>query len=169
VPANWSEFYFLCGSAAAGLTGLMFIAVTFGSRLITHEKLEYVEAFFSPICDHFIQAFLLCAVALIPIAGPRVLGATIMLTTGFRIVQLTRTCRLTKAASQESHDIETSDWVLGLILPAAVYVSLIATSVCYLLRSPAAPGLFAISLLCLLVIALRRVWEMLLWIATKVD
>jgi hypothetical protein len=169
VPANWSEFYFLCGSAAAGLTGLMFIAVTFGSRLITKEKLDYVEAFFSPICDHFIQAFLLSAVALIPIAGPKALGATTILTTAFRIGELARTYRLTKAASRESHDIETSDWVLGVILPAAVYVSLIATGVCFLLGNAAAPALFAISLLCLLVIALRRVWEMLLWIATKVD
>jgi len=169
VLASWSEFYFLCGSAAAGLTGLMFIAVTFGSRLITKEKLEYVEAFFSPICYHFIQAFVLCAVALIPIAGPIVLGATIILTTALRIGQLAQTYRLTKAASRESHDIETSDWVLGLILPAAVYVSLIATGVCFLLRNAAAPALFAISILCLLVIAVRRVWEMLLWIATKVD
>ena len=169
MPATWSEFYFLCGSAAAGLTGLMFIAVTFGSRLITPEKMESVEAFFSPICDHFIQTFVLCAVALIPIAGPIALGATIILTTAFRVGQLARTYRLTKTASRESHDIETSDWVLGLILPAAVYISLIATGVCFLLGSAAAPGLFAISLLCLLVIALRRVWEMLLWIATKVD
>lgn len=169
VPANWSEFYFLCGSAAAALTGLMFIAVTFGSRLITPEKLEYVEAFFSPICYHFIQAFLLSAVALIPIAGPKTLGATILLTTAFRIGELARTYRLTKAASRESHDIETSDWVLGVILPAAVYVSLITTGLCFLLGNAAAPALFAISLLCLLVIALRRVWEMLLWIATKVD
>jgi len=147
----------------------MFIAVTFGSRLITAEKLESVEGFFSPICDHFIQVFLLCAVALIPIAGPRALGVTIILTTALRIAQLARMYRVTKAASLESHDIETSDWVLGLILPAAIYVSLIATGVCFLVGNGAAPALFAISLLCLLVIALRRVWEMLLWIATKVD
>ncbi|MEA2166499.1 MAG: hypothetical protein QOK37_4626 [Thermoanaerobaculia bacterium] len=151
------------------MTGLMFIAVTFGSRLITKEKIEYVEAFFSPISYHFFQVFLLCAVALIPIAGPKTLGATIVLTTVLRSLQLTSTYRLTKAASLESNDIETSDWVLGLILPAAVYVMLIAAGVCYFFESPTAPALFAVSLLCLLVLALRRAWEMLLWIATKVD
>jgi hypothetical protein len=165
----WSEFYFLCGSAAAGLMGLMFLAVTFGSRLITKEKIEYVEAFFSPISYHFIQVFLLCAVALIPIAGPRTLGTTIVVTTAWRFLEIASTYRLTKAASKDSHDIETSDWVLGVILPAAVYLVLIATGVCYLFEIPAAPALFAISLLSLLVIALRRAWEMLLWIATKVD
>jgi hypothetical protein len=167
--ASWNEFYFLCGSAAAGLTGLMFIAVTFGSRLITQEKLPYVEAFFSPISDHFIQVFILCAVALVPVAGPKTLGATIVPTTAWRFVQLAHMHRLTRVASAETGDIETSDWILGLILPATVYVSLMATGACYLFGIAAAPALFAISLLSLLVIALRRAWEMLLWIATKVD
>jgi|SRR5882724_5127949 len=167
--ANWSDFYYLVGSAAAGLTGLMFIAVTFGSRLITEEKLPYVEAFFSPIADHFIQAFILRAVALIPIAGPKILGATIIVTTAVRFLQLVHTRRLTKAAAAESKDIELSDWILGLILPAALYVSFLATGVLYLMANPAAPGFFAVTLLCLLVVALRRAWEMLLWIATKVD
>jgi hypothetical protein len=167
--SNWTEFYYLCGSAAAGLTGLMFIAVTFGSRLITQEKLPYVDAFFSPICYHFIQAFVLCAVALIPIAGPRTLGATIALTTAWRLLQLATTYRLTKTASVESPDIETSDWVLGVILPAAVYVSFLTTGAFYLFGIAAAPALFAVSLLTLLLIALLRAWEVLLWIATKVD
>jgi hypothetical protein len=166
---NWSNFFFMVGSAAAGLTGLTFIAVTFGSRLITEDKLAYVEAFFSPIADHFIQAFVLCAVALVPIAGPKTLGAAIILTTAVRFVQLAHTHRLTKAAAAESKDIELSDWVLGLILPAAVYVSFVVTGLLYLLEVRQAPALFAVSLLSLLVVALRRAWEMFLWIATKVE
>ena len=167
---NWSEFYFLCGSAAAGLTGLMFIAITFGARLITHEKLPYVDAFFSPICYHFVQVFILCAVALVPVAGPKTLGATIVLMTSWRFLQLAAMFRLTrKAAAETPSDVDRSDWILGLILPAAVYLLLIATGVCYFLGIAAAPALFAISLLCLLTIALRRAWDMLLWIATKVD
>ena len=167
--ADWSQFYFLVGSAAAGLTGLMFIAVTFGSRLITEEKLPYVEAFFSPMSYHFIQVFILCAVALMPVTGARELGATIVLTTALRSGQLVHTYRLTRAASKESSDIELSDWLLGLILPASVYASLITAGVFYWLGAKAAPALFAVSLLCLLVVALQRAWEMLLWVATKVD
>src|SRR5258707_376957 len=109
----------------------MFIAVTFGSRLITLEKLEYVEAFFSPISYHYIQACILCAVSLIPISGPKSLVGTIVLTTVWRFLQLVTTYRLTKAASMESKDVELSDWVLGLILPAAVYASLVAAGVSY--------------------------------------
>jgi hypothetical protein len=119
---NWTEFYFMCGSAAAGLTGLMFIAVTFGARLITNEKLPYVEAFFSPISDHFMQVFILCAVALIPIAGAKTLGGAILITTVFRFAQLAGTYRLTKVAAGESEDIELSDWILGIYLPAVVYL-----------------------------------------------
>jgi hypothetical protein len=168
--SDWSQFYYLCGSAAAGLTGLMFIAITFGARLITHEKLPYVDAFFSPISYHFVQVFVLCAVALMPIAGPKTLGATIVLTTAWRFLELATTYRLTrKSSAEQASDIDRSDWILGLILPAAVYLAFVAAGVCYFFGSAAAPALFAISLLCLLVIALRRAWEMLLWIATKVD
>jgi hypothetical protein len=166
---NWTEFYFMCGSAAAGLTGLMFIAVTFGARLITNEKLPYVEAFFSPISDHFMQVFILCAVALIPIAGAKTLGGAILITTVFRFAQLAGTYRLTKVAAGESEDIELSDWILGIYLPAAVYLLLVAAGAGYLIGSAAAPGVFAFALLCLVVVALRRAWEMLLWIATKID
>jgi hypothetical protein len=169
--ANWNEFYFLCGSAAAGLTGLMFIAITFGARLITNDKLPYVDAFFSPISYHFIQVFILCAVALVPVAGPKTLGVTIVLTTAWRFVELATTYRVTgaAAASTEISDVDRSDWILGIILPAVIYLAFGATGVCYFLGIAAAPALFAISLLCLLLLALRRAWEMLLWIATKVD
>ena len=168
--ADWTQFYFMCGSAAAGLTGLMFIAITSGARLITYEKLPYVDAFFSPISYHFIQVFILCAVALIPVAGPKTLGITIVLTTAWRSLQLVTTYRLTrKASSQTPADFDRSDWIVGIYLPAAVYVAFVATGLCYLFGIAAAPALFAVSLLCLLVIALRRASEMLLWIATKVD
>jgi len=71
--------------------------------------------------------------------------------------------------STEISDVDRSDWILGVILPAAIHLAFVATAVCYFLGVAAAPTLFAISLLCLLVIALRRAWEMLLWIATKID
>jgi hypothetical protein len=41
---KWNDFFFLCGSSAAGLTGLMFIAVTFGSKLVTKESLAQLGA-----------------------------------------------------------------------------------------------------------------------------
>jgi hypothetical protein len=169
--ADWTQFYFMCGSAAAGLTGLMFIAITFGARLITNDKLPYVDAFFSPISYHFIQVFILCAVALMPVAGPKTLGVTIVLTTAWRCPELVTTYRLTgKAeASTEISDVDRSDWILGVILPALIHLAFVATAICYFLGVAVAPTLFAISLLCLLVVALRRAWEMLLWIATKIE
>ena len=50
---------------------------------------------------------------------------------------------------------------MGLVLLVVT-----ATSVYFVLRGR---EILAISILCLLMIALRRAWEMLLWIATKVD
>lgn len=166
---SWNDFYFMCGSSAAGLTGLMFVAVTFGSRLITEDKLAYADAFFGPIAFHFVHVFVLCCVALMPSAGPIALGVTIAVSTIVRVVQLSHTIRMTRAAAAESLDIETSDWVLGVILPALVYAALLVAAVLYFRSSPAAPTALAISIVALLIVALRRAWEMLLWIATKID
>jgi hypothetical protein len=166
---SWSNFYFLCGSSAAALTGLMFIAVTFGSRLITVDKLPHVDMFLSPICYHFIQVFLLCAVAIAPTVGPKFLGVVIAFTALWRLGQLPRFYHLMKTASQESHDIERSDWLLGLYLPGAVYALLIAAGLSYWFETADAPNLFATSLICLLMIGVRGAWETLIWIATKVD
>lgn len=166
---NWSEFFFLVGSSAAGLTGLMFIAVTFGARLITEEKLPYVDAFFTPVSYHFIQVFILCCVALIPTTHPELLGAMILLSTLWRLTQLRQTHRMMRKAAGESADVDRSDWMLGLILPSAVYLAFLASGICYLTGAAAATPLLAFSLLALLVVALRRAWEMMLWVATKVD
>lgn len=166
---TWSEFYFLCGSSAAALTGLMFIAVTFGSRLITKEKLAYADAFMSPIAYHFIQAFILCAVTLMPTAGPKSIGGTIVVTTLVRVVQLVHTYRLTRIASQETSDIELSDWILGVVLPAANYIVFFVTAALYFAGAAVAPTLLAVAVLAVIVIGLRRAWELLLWVATQVD
>jgi hypothetical protein len=166
---SWREFYYLCGSSAAALTGLMFIAVTFGSRLITKDKLAQADMFLSPICYHFIQVFFLCCVASAPTAGPTVLGLTIMITAAWRLVRIQNSYRMLKTASQESGDIETSDWILSLYLPGALYLLVIAAGLSYLLGLAAAPNLFAGSLICLLMLGVRSAWDTLLWIATKVD
>lgn len=166
---DWTNFYYLCGSSAAGLTGLMFIAVTFGSRLITKDKLSQADMFLSPICYHFIQVFFLCCVASAPTAGPKVLGLIITITAVWRLVRIPNSYRLMKTASQESSDVETSDWIFGLYLPGALYLLLIAAGLSYLLSLAAAPNLFACSLICLLMLGVRVAWDTLLWIATKVD
>jgi hypothetical protein len=38
--ATWQSFYLLVGAAAATLIGLMFVAVTFGSSLVTMQASE---------------------------------------------------------------------------------------------------------------------------------
>jgi hypothetical protein len=166
---SWRDFYFLCGSSAAGMTGLMFIAVTFGSRLITVDKLPHVETFISPSCYHFIHVFFLCCVASAPTVGPAVLGLMITITAAWRLVQIPKSYRLVKSASRENLDVETSDWVLTLYLPAAAYALMIGAGLSYLFNAAAAPNLFAASLISLLMIGLRGAWETLIWLATKVD
>lgn len=63
---SWWNFFCLCGSAAATLTGLMFIAVPLGSALIRKDNLAEVNVFLSPLCFHFLHVFFLCCMTAVP-------------------------------------------------------------------------------------------------------
>jgi hypothetical protein len=166
---KWSDFFFLCGSSSAGLTGLMFIAVTFGSKFVTKENIGQVNVFLSPICFHFIQVFFLCCIAEIPTPNTKALGLIILLSSVWRSIRLTRTTRLMKTTARHDAEIEASDWMVCVYVPFAAFTALIGTGVGFILQAHWAIYVFSASLLTLLFIGALGAWEMLIWIATKVD
>jgi hypothetical protein len=166
---NWSDFFFLCGSSAAGLTGLMFIAVTFGSKFITKENLGQVNVFLSPICFHFIQVFFLCCIAEIPIANTKALGLIVLLSSVWRTIRLTRTIQLMKATALQDPEIEASDWMVCVYAPIIAFTALIGAGIGFMIQTQWAVYVFSACLLTLLFIGALGAWEMLIWIATKTD
>lgn len=54
---SWWNFFYFCGSAAATLTGLMFIAVPSGSALIKKDNLAEVDVFFRHFAFTFCMYF----------------------------------------------------------------------------------------------------------------
>ncbi|HEV7164171.1 MAG TPA: hypothetical protein VGO35_02130 [Gammaproteobacteria bacterium] len=166
---KWSDFIFLCGSSAAGLTGLMFIAVTFGSRLLNKDKLDRIDIFLSAICFHFVHAFILCCVASIPALSPQVLGAVIVLTTAWRLAKMPRAFRLIKISAEEDKEVEFSDWIITGVAPSCIYLLLIAAGAAFIFSAPWAMYLFATSLILLLFLGMRGAWDMILWTAIKLN
>jgi len=170
---KWNDFFFLCGSSAAGLTGLMFIAVTFGSKFVTKESLAQVNVFLSPVCFHFIQVFFLCCIAEIPVSNTKPLGAIILLSSAWRSIKLIRTIKQMKITSRHDAEIEGSDWMICVYLPVIAFAALIGSGVGFIFQSQWqaqwAIYIFSTCLLALLFIGALGAWEMLIWIATKID
>src|SRR5205807_2620451 len=76
---DWQNFYILVGGAAAALAGLMFVAISLGSRLITQEDIPALRVFASPTLIHFISVLATSAVVLIPIVTRASLGVVLLL------------------------------------------------------------------------------------------
>jgi len=71
---RWHDFYLLVGGAAATLVGLMFVAISFDSRLITERSLPGLRVFVSPTLIHFIYVLVIATVVMIPTLTRRPLG-----------------------------------------------------------------------------------------------
>jgi hypothetical protein len=67
---RWHDFYLLVGGAAATLVGLMFVAISLGSRLITEQSVPALRVFVTPTIIHFIYVLVIATVVMIS-PGPR--------------------------------------------------------------------------------------------------
>jgi hypothetical protein len=167
---GWQNFYLLTGTAAATLTGLMFVAVTFGSSLVTKETAQSARAFLDPTYLHFGQILLTAAILTIPTLGPTFLGSLLILAGVVRLAGLVRVFGHYRDAHRKHGDIELSDWAFAIVLPLLCHLLLLASGIGFLAErlSGALTGL-AIVTVALLAIGLQGAWELFMWMALAVS
>ena len=160
----------LVGTAAATLTGLMFVAVTFGSGLVTRESAATTRAFLDPTYTHFVQVLLIACLLLMPTLGRWSSSAALLIVVGaMRFLGLHTVFRRYREAQREHGDIELSDWLLSIVLPLLCHLSLMATGAAFIARNSAAlTGLAVISVV-LLFIGIHGAWELMVWMALAVS
>ena len=165
VLTPWSNFYIMCGSSAASLTGLMFVVITLVTNM---ERLrrspDGMNAFSTPTVVHFGAALLLSAIVSAPwrsLIGPAILlGVIGACGVVYMVVVMHRTRRL----STYSADLE--DWAWYTILPFAAYGAVL-TGAILLVGIPAnALFLLAGGVVLLIFIGIRNSWDIVTFIAT---
>jgi hypothetical protein len=162
---GWQNFYILVGTAAATLTGLMFIAVTFGASLLTRDRQAFARAFLSPIYFHFVQVLLTAALLTVPTLGRMALGIVFIVLAGWRLANLGWVFRRYREAHRKNQNVDLSDWVLGIVLPFVCHGLLLATAIGFMLGVEASFTGLAVVTLGLLLIGIQSAWEQLVWIA----
>src|SRR5690349_23886129 len=70
----WHDFYVMTGSAAAALTGLLFVIVSLAPHIVARSVDTGVRSFISPIAVHFTAAMTVSAIMLAPDVAPIALG-----------------------------------------------------------------------------------------------
>ena len=165
--ASWQNFYVIVGSAAATLTGLIFVVATLvaGTRRRGAAPIEAFAAFNTPNVVHFGAALLVAALLSAPwpalwMAG-LLLGLLGVLGIRYAIIVLQRT------RHQQHYQPVLEDWLGHAILPLAAYLTLFIAAI--LLSSYPAPALFAIAAatVLLLFIGIHNAWDNVAYIATE--
>jgi hypothetical protein len=160
----WQNFYLLIGTASATLAGLMFVAISLGSRLMTSRNIPALRVFVSPTLIHFVYVLVTTAVVLIPTLTRALLGTLLVLA---GLVSLGWTLSALPYMRRSSRDrlIDTQDWVWYLLAPWAAYLLYVATGAGLLLGAGGAlNGLAAASIL-LLVTGIRNAWDLVVFFA----
>jgi hypothetical protein len=166
--ASWQNFYMLTGAAAATLTGLMFVAVTFGSSLVTKETTATARAFLDPTVMHFVQVLFTGCVLVVPVLRATMLGGILIALGGLRLLGLSWVFSRYREAHRTHGDIESSDWMSAIVLPFLCHLSLGIAGVAFLEQWSAALPCLAAVTLALLILGIYSAWETLVWMAIAV-
>ncbi|MFL5589548.1 MAG: hypothetical protein ACJ8DI_18125 [Ktedonobacteraceae bacterium] len=167
--AAWQNFYVIIGSAAATLTGLMFVVVTLiaGVRGRVPSSSEAFTTFNTPNVLHFCLALLVAAVLSAPWQALWQAGVLLGLVglggATYVIIVLRRVRR------QIDYQPVLEDWLFHTVFPLVSYTALVVAAI--LLPGYPAPILFVIAAatVLLLFIGIHNAWDNVTYIAIDLN
>ena len=161
---GWHDFYVVVGSGAAALTGLLFVIVSLGPKVIASGTETGVRAFISPIAVHFTSALVGSALMLAPDIPPAVLGSLLAIA-GLGGVVYTAWTRAD--AQWRRSNLPILDWVWFVGLPFIAFLLIGASGIGIAMNVPVSLQGFAIAILLLIVIAIRNAWDIVVWMTRQ--
>jgi hypothetical protein len=162
---TWQNFYVLIGTAAATLTGLMFVVVTLsaGVRVRVSSPSGGIAAFSTPTVVHFGVALLVAAILSAPWQALWNAGLLLGLCGLGGIIYVVIVLR--RARRQTDYQPVLEDWLFHTVFPLVSYTALLVGAM--LLPGHPALALFVIAAgtVLLLFIGIHNAWDNVLYIA----
>jgi hypothetical protein len=159
--ADWSNFYVIVGSAAAGLTGLTFVVITLSAEA-NRASAVGLRTFVTPTIVHFGVALGLAAFLSVPhLAVPS-------LSTAFGLSGLAGLIYIGAVSAGmrgiKRHYIPVrEDWLWNVIAPALVYAALLCAALLVWRRPGHALYVVAAVSVALLFLGIRNAWDVAVW------
>jgi hypothetical protein len=161
---GWDEYYFMLGSSAAGLIGLLFIVATLTAGRERSTVETGSKLFTTPLVFHLGTVLLLSGAVLAPALPPTAVG---LLGGAIAVAGLASCIRnslgIAYAPQHVSHDW-FDIWWYGII-PAGVYALLGGASALILTRCEWAPLALAAALMTLLLVTIHNAWDLVTYLA----
>ena len=162
----WQSFYQMTGEAAATLTGLLFIVSTLASSRPAATAMRGLALFTSPTFLNLASVVAISALALAPDGeGPSraaiicAWAALGFIYTGDRMIRI-------HAIPEQSH--WSDRWCYG-VWPTLAYLAIAVSAAAAWKGVVHAPYALGLSLLALLLAAIRNAWDLVTWLALRRD
>lgn len=163
---GWENFYYLMGSAAAALMGLMFLAVSLSSSYDPDKTATGQRLFMTPTVMQFALTLAIAGLALAPKLSPEAHRWAMGAAAGWGLAYTAPSAVRLATSRTAAH---WSDfWFYGFA-PMAIYALLEVAIADWLLPHDVSCDLMALSLLALLMLSIRNAWDLVTWIAPRLD
>jgi len=160
----WHDFYVILGSAAAGLTGLMFVVVSLRSGPTVRRSTAAARAFLTPTVVFFTTIVIVSATMTMPPLPRPILGARLAAGGVAALVYMA----ITRVHSQwRKSNLDRPDWFWYAGLPILGYVLLTSAGVGLLAHVDGALYLVGATMILFLVVGIRNAWDLVLWITAQ--
>ena len=162
---GWSWFYAVTGEAAAALIGLLFIVTTLSIPQANPNGAEVGPRLFTtPTVVELALVLGMSALALAPSADTGSACLLIAAASGWGVAYGAKTWWRLAGLPQKTHWSDA--WFYGCG-PTVVYLALTVCAVAAWLRTPHAAYALGLSLLALLMLAIRNAWDLVTWLAPR--
>ena len=167
VLSNWQNFYMLIGTAAATLTGLMFVVTTLIAGIDSQSSTlnAAVSAFNTPIVVHFGTVLLLAGILSAPWQTFSSLGLLLGLVglgmVFYSIIVLRRMRRV------PDYQSTLEDWLWYMAFPFLAHILLLVAAFVLLKNPSLALYIVAAAMMLLLLVGIRNAWDMVTFLAVE--
>lgn len=161
--SSWENFYVIVGSAAAALTGLMFVVITLIAGVRVQRSGGAIGAFGTPTVLHFCVSLLVAAILTAPWQALWIITLLLGLIGLGGVIYVIIVVRRTRRQTDYTPVLE--DWLWHTVFPLASYIALVVAAI--MLTSNPAPALFitgAVTIM-LLFIGIHNAWDTVTYIA----
>jgi hypothetical protein len=164
--ADWGNFYVIVGSAAGGLTGLMFVVIALGAQVQTIRAGQGLRGFVTPTVVHFCAALLVAAIMSTPGRRPATLGPALGLCGVAGILYVG--WAMGAAWRQREYEPVGEDWLWHGFMPVVAYGVIVGAGV-MLFSGHGDAGLYVLAgaTLLLLFTGIHNAWDAAVWVATS--
>ncbi len=164
---DWQNFYMLAGTASATLIGLIFIAISFGARLVPTQAESAVRAFVVPPVIHFGIVLGLSILMLIPTYTALLLSGVLAVVGVIGIAYAVGVLRQLLLHHRQEKALNLHHWSWHLLLPLLGYFVIFASGPCLLFGLSWFLNVLALAVAGLIVIGLRNAFDLMMWIARQ--